>query len=775
MLTTTLTKIILAALTSQVPPLQEGQNGQHNTIDGYSEHVGIVGSKIALPCNTSIWGEELISLVLWYKETGEGGHPIYSIDARTSPLSKSKHLIPMEYKDRLYFDVTLKPPVLRIDPVLEEDHGDFRCRVDYRESRTKNFVTKLDVVVPPRELIIMDTEGQRLDGAVGPYDESSDLVVICEAERVKPLDVKIATPTTVYKAGQLIELQCLSSGSRPPAQISWFKDGAPLKPGSVSIRQTVSHDANSSLSSLVFIANIDDNGRDISCRADNPAFGQAFRPLEDGTSIVVRYAPQVKITLGPKIDRNAIREGMDVYLECIVSANPWLSEITWHFEDSTMFTDPSSGIIISNQSLVLQKVKRKHSGRYWCVAYNAEGQGQSDELYLKVQYAPVCKESQRTTYGIARNEMAQVGCDLDADPANVTFHWVLNNSDIQTDIRSFIVNGTRSIASYVPTSQGTYGRMACWGENGIGRQRDPCIFLILPASYPEPVTNCSVRNQTLNSILVTCEPGDSGGIRQVFFLEVFSAETDQLLANITSQDGPEFLVTELAAGSKLKLTLYSANTKGRSPSVHIAASTQAHPQRQTRKVFPTSNSEKESVVMPILGILIGVVTTLSLLSIVIFVCLKIRAGHESRPNQGEPSASEKQVCSLEAYEFPARPDCHLNCPLDSRHEPQSTLLSDTYYSGSYKDGHDVTYAELALTPCDAIMSRAKKSHQHIGLTEYSQVDFERAKFRVLVLDDGTVRRSSAADGCSETEVAVEAPIMDNMKPANYLPHDIIVS
>ena len=36
--------------------------------------------------------------------------------------------------------------------------------------------------VPPKEVIIMDAEGQRLDGAVGTYDEGSDLVLICEAE-----------------------------------------------------------------------------------------------------------------------------------------------------------------------------------------------------------------------------------------------------------------------------------------------------------------------------------------------------------------------------------------------------------------------------------------------------------------------------------------------------------------------------------------------------------------------------------------------------------------
>ena len=36
--------------------------------------------------------------------------------------------------------------------------------------------------MPPKEVIIMDVEGQRLDGLIGPYDEDSNLLVICEAE-----------------------------------------------------------------------------------------------------------------------------------------------------------------------------------------------------------------------------------------------------------------------------------------------------------------------------------------------------------------------------------------------------------------------------------------------------------------------------------------------------------------------------------------------------------------------------------------------------------------
>ena len=44
-----------------------------------------------------------------------------------------------------------------------------------------------------------------------------------------------------------------------------------------------------------------------------------------------------------------------------------------------------SGIIISNQSLVVQRVTRADSGRYTCHVFNSEGEGISEEVSLAVK------------------------------------------------------------------------------------------------------------------------------------------------------------------------------------------------------------------------------------------------------------------------------------------------------------------------------------------------------------------------------------------------------
>ncbi len=110
---------------------------------GQSEFQAVAGGKIALPCNTSIWGENEVSLVLWYR--GDTGIPIYRVDARNNPLSKSKHSPADELVKRFFFDTSLIPPVLKIYPVMPQDAGEYRCRVDYRQSRTQNVLISLNV------------------------------------------------------------------------------------------------------------------------------------------------------------------------------------------------------------------------------------------------------------------------------------------------------------------------------------------------------------------------------------------------------------------------------------------------------------------------------------------------------------------------------------------------------------------------------------------------------------------------------------------------------
>lgn len=102
---------------------------------------------------------------------------------------------------------------------------------------------------------------------------------------------------------------------------------------------------------------------------------------------------------------------------------------------------------------------------------------------------PVCKKRQNLVYGVARDEEAEISCEVEADPPELSFKWALNNSVETFDVKTFVVNGTVSVATYRPRWKHSYGLLYCWAANSIGTQREPCAFHIIPAgelvSWPQ--------------------------------------------------------------------------------------------------------------------------------------------------------------------------------------------------------------------------------------------------------------------------------------------------
>ncbi|KAK7071779.1 hypothetical protein SK128_016173, partial [Halocaridina rubra] len=76
---------------------------------------------------------------------------------------------------------------------------------------------------------------------------------------------------------------------------------------------------------------------------------------------------------GRSLSLSNIEEGDDVYFECAIKANPWVYNIVWLHEGHELRDNVSAGIIISNKSLVLQKIARMASGNYYCITFNIEG------------------------------------------------------------------------------------------------------------------------------------------------------------------------------------------------------------------------------------------------------------------------------------------------------------------------------------------------------------------------------------------------------------------
>lgn len=114
------------------------------TRTGYSETDVIEGKEGGIVCNTSKWTEEPV-LILWYR--GESGVPIYTVDGRnSSSLQKAQQIPSSEFEGRAAFDPLHHPPTLMIKALFREDDNEYRCRCDFRTSRTQNFLVNLTVI-----------------------------------------------------------------------------------------------------------------------------------------------------------------------------------------------------------------------------------------------------------------------------------------------------------------------------------------------------------------------------------------------------------------------------------------------------------------------------------------------------------------------------------------------------------------------------------------------------------------------------------------------------
>jgi hypothetical protein len=86
----------------------------------FPEYKTISGSRAELPCNVTMpSSDDAITLILWYRGNASRT-PIYSVDAREELLSNATHFRGDIFAgNRASFDLSVRPALLKIDPVLE--------------------------------------------------------------------------------------------------------------------------------------------------------------------------------------------------------------------------------------------------------------------------------------------------------------------------------------------------------------------------------------------------------------------------------------------------------------------------------------------------------------------------------------------------------------------------------------------------------------------------------------------------------------------------------
>ncbi|XP_023245527.1 synaptogenesis protein syg-2 [Copidosoma floridanum] len=439
---------------------------------------------------------------------------------------------------------------------------------------------------------------------------------------LKPLTVTIRKTNgqdfenEALKAGERYEVECETTGSKPPAVITWYKGRRPL----IHVKGTMNTE-NRTISRVEFVPGVDDDGKSVTCRAENPNVTGLY--LETSWRINVVYAPIVSLRLGTSLNAGDIKEGDDVYFECQIKANPSWSKLTWIHNGVVLTHNTSARIIRSNQSLVLQSVTRSSAGLYVCAATNDIQETRSKPLEFRVKYAPICKEDKIMVVGASRGESLEISCRVEADPPAHSFRWKFNNSgetlELPAKLFSIDPNDGLSVLTYEPSTELDYGTLSCWADNLVGTQSRPCLFQLVAAGKPFPVRNCSLANQTYTSVEVRCIAGYDGGLPQEFVLEVYHGDLDSLaslrsLYNVTAKEEPFFELSGLKASvdAGTHVVVYAINAKGRSQPIVLSEVTFRDAERRT-------GQDAGMGLSPLMGVIIGALVTLALVLLVLLV------------------------------------------------------------------------------------------------------------------------------------------------------------
>ncbi|XP_066996911.2 uncharacterized protein [Anabrus simplex] len=503
---------------------------------------------------------------------------------------------------------------------------------------------------------------------------------------LKPQMVTLLEKPRLFVANTEYTLTCVAVGSRPQANITWWRGNHRFRRGNP---QVVANETTVT-STVTFSPVPEDHGHILKCHADNPKIPNSG--IEDSLPLEVVYPPLVSLQLGSTLNPDDIKEGDDVYFECNIEANPKEKKITWLHNGVVVTQNMSSGVILSTQSLVLQGVTRHNAGSYTCLAANDRGETTSQPVHLRVQYSPVCRNDDVIIVGASLNEVQRVRCHVTADPADVTFIWQFNNSgeSFKVDPSRFGTgNASMSEIKYRPETERDYGTLTCWGKNAIGRQAEPCVFQIVSAVRPGTLRNCTLHaatNQSSDALDVECVAGYDGGLPQTFHLEAYESRTMRLRLNVTSvhPDVPFFrleLADLLPAHTPtLHIVLYAVNQKGRSEVTVLEDIALKDAEKRTE-----SASGEGGVgwsVVPLAALLTGAVLTLGVAVLLVAVLAVRRRRGLSHAAAGAHCAHQLDVDAVKQNKVPPSQPSRHNSMLEINHGEHRYVVSYTLKSAA---------------------------------------------------------------------------------------------
>ncbi|XP_075765782.1 cell adhesion molecule 2 isoform X6 [Pelodiscus sinensis] len=174
--------------------------------------------------------------------------------------------------------------------------------------------------------------------------------------------------------GERMQLTCKTSGSKPAADMRWFKNDKEIKDVKYLKEEDENRRTFTVSSTLDFRVDRSDDGAVLSCRVDHESLNStpqiAMQVLE------IHYTPSVKIISSSSWPE----EGQSIVLTCESKGKPLPEPVLWT-KDGGELPDPER-MVVNGRDLRISFLNKTDNGTYRCEATNPIGQNSTEYVLI---------------------------------------------------------------------------------------------------------------------------------------------------------------------------------------------------------------------------------------------------------------------------------------------------------------------------------------------------------------------------------------------------------
>ncbi|XP_076854212.1 peroxidasin homolog isoform X2 [Brachyhypopomus gauderio] len=281
----------------------------------------------------------------------------------------------------------------------------------------------------------------------------------------------VLQPTnSTARKGDSVSLSCSPPPSRPPAQVSWFRNNRLLRPGP--------HFTVETTGDLLFHSVQESDRGYYFCRASNSYLHRAVASRK----IFLEVLAPPSVTIWPMAVTSAV--GGEVVLQCQVSGHP-VPSIEWSKQGHSARTGGRIITGVRNATLYISAVRIYDEGFYTCTASNSLGQDKKTTA-LRVSVKPVIVRFEESA-NVSKGGTITLPCRAEGH-LPVKYTW--NRNTLHTPLRPsprihVDDNGTLQISN---ADQSDMGEYYCTAQNGVGQDRRKATVIVLSGPRNQPKT-----------------------------------------------------------------------------------------------------------------------------------------------------------------------------------------------------------------------------------------------------------------------------------------------